>query len=346
MLGFKRMTSLVVIICLVISAVLLMGGCGKKGQQEQAKKEEPKKEQIKGGTLGTASVGGTYYVWGGAWAKIVSNKVNFPVSVEVTGGPVHNIQLVSKGELTFGLVSMPTAFDGWNGFDWAGGEKFQNIRVLLPMYPSFMHWWALADRGIKNIRDLNGKIVNLGPKGGTPDTFGRRVLDILEIKPAKIVNSGFNDLVGQMLDGTIDAGLNTGGIPHDAVLQTEASKPIVVFTGAENPNDAKKILEKLPCFFEGKIPKGSYKAVTQDIPVLQFWNVLVCRDDLPDDLAYNITKAYFENLAEFKDVYRPTMHTVPADITRSVIPIHKGALKYYREKGVNIPDNLIPPEAK
>lgn len=304
------------------------------------------KEKPKGGTLGTASIGGTFYVWGGAWSKIISNKVNFPVSVEVTGGPVHNVQLVSKGDLTFGLVSMPTAFDGWNGLRWAKGNKFQDIRVLLPMYASFNEFWALVEKGIKSVYDLNGRVVNLGPKGGTPDTYGRLILEILGIKPGKIINSGYNDLVSQMLDGIIDAGYTTGGVPHDAVMQTEASKPIVVFTEAEREFDAEKIMKELPCFFLGKIPAGSYKAVKKDIPTLRYWNILITHKDFPDDLAYKIVKVHFENLTEFTNVYRDTINTVPANITESVVPLHKGVLKFYNEKGVKIPLNLIPPEVK
>ncbi|MDN5347076.1 MAG: uncharacterized protein PWP65_640 [Clostridia bacterium] len=356
MFKFKRTTIPIAIVCLLIFALFVISGCGQKQEasapkQEQTKKEEPKKEEAKkekpkGGTLGTASIGGTFYVWGGGWSKLISEKVNFPISVEVTGGPVHNIQLVDKGDMTFGLASMPAAYDGWAGLGWAKGKKFQNIRVVLPMYPSYETWWSLKSSGIKKIQDLNGRVINLAPKGGTPDTYGRRILDILGIKPAKIVNSGFNDLVGQLLDGMVEAGYTTGGLNHPAVMQTEASKPINVFTSVMNEEDAKKILKELPSFYLGKLPKGAYKAVTSDIPALQYWNVLVTNKDLPEDLIYEITKAYFANLNAFKDVYKPTMNTVPEDITKSAIPIHKGALKFYKEKGVKIPDNLVPPEAK
>lgn len=343
MFKLKRVTIPIAMICLLIFTLFVVGGCGQK--QEQAK-EELKKEQAKGGTLGAASVGGTFYIWGGALTKIIAEKVKFPMSEQVTGGPVHNVQLVSKGEITLGLLSMPTGYDGWNGIGWAKGEKYQDIRVVLPMYPGFDQFWTLEKSGIKSVNDINGRSINLGPKGGTMDVYGRQELEILGVKPSKIVNTGFDDMVGQMLDGMVDVGFTSGGVPHTAVMQTEASKPIVVFTAAEKPDDAKKLMTKLPSYFTGIIPKDSYKAVTKDLQTLQYWNVLVCRKDLPDDLAYNIVKAYFDNLGDFKEIYKDTINTVPADVTKSVIPIHKGALKYYKEKGVEIPSNLIPPEAK
>lgn len=290
----------------------------------------------RGGSLATASVGGTYYVWGGAWAKLATNNLGgFSVSVEVTGGPVHNVKLVTSKDAMFGLCSMPTAYDAYKGLRWAKGVKYQDIRVLFPMYPSFATLWGPKKSNIHNFRDLNGKVVNLGPKGGTPDTYYRIMLDILGIKPKKIVNSGFTDLVGQMKDGMIEAGGGTGGSPFGPAMQTEATHEITLFSLAEA--DMKTVRAELPSWFVGKIAKEGFKCLTEDLPTLQYWNILITHKDLPDDLAYEITKMYFEKLPYFKDVYKPTMNTKPKDIKTAVIPLHPGAAKYYKEKGIAIP---------
>ncbi|MBZ4688431.1 MAG: hypothetical protein JG764_2064 [Clostridiales bacterium] len=343
---FKKTIALV--FCLIFVMAIAVGCSGKGNQQANNtensdtanEQKETKDKWPQGGSIGTASVGGTYYVWGGAWSKLVNSKLpEFQVTSEETGGPVHNVQLIQNGDILFGLCSMPTAFDAWNGERWAKGQKYRDIRVLFPMYPSYAHFWSLAKSGIDSGKEITGHVINLGPAGGTPDTYYRVMFDILGIKPKKIVNSGFSDMVGQLKDGIIDVGANTGGAPHGSVLQTEATDKTNIFLFSQE--EMEKIVEKLPCFFIGAIPKEAYESLDKDLPVLQYWNVLITSKDLPDDLAYELTKMYFENLESFSNVYKPTLKTLPKDVTKSVIPIHPGALKYYKEQGIEIPDNLI-----
>ncbi|MEX0871133.1 MAG: TAXI family TRAP transporter solute-binding subunit, partial [Aquisalimonadaceae bacterium] len=87
-------------------------------------------------TIGAASVGGTYYVWASGLANALS-KAGMNTNVEVTGGPLHNIQLVNAGQLELGLVTAAPAYEGLHGLEWADGTKHEKIRALLPMFPSY-----------------------------------------------------------------------------------------------------------------------------------------------------------------------------------------------------------------
>ncbi|HOJ44082.1 MAG TPA: TAXI family TRAP transporter solute-binding subunit, partial [Syntrophorhabdaceae bacterium] len=91
----------------------------------QQKKDWP----VKGVTIGAAPIGGVYYVWAGGPAKVLGEKMGIPASVESTGGPVHNVQLVNNKELHFGMVTAAPAYEGWTGTGWAKGKKYQNIRA-------------------------------------------------------------------------------------------------------------------------------------------------------------------------------------------------------------------------
>ena len=294
----------------------------------------------KGGSLGTATVGGTFYTWAGPWSRIVSEAIpGYSLNVEVTGGPVHNVKLVHTNDLEYGLCSMPAAYDGYHGLDWANGVKYTNIRTLFPMYPSFATFWALEKTGIKNIRDLDGKIFAPGPKGGTPDTYYRQMLQLLGIKPAKIVNSGFSDLVGQMSDGMIDAAAGSGGEPFGPAMESDAGQTVNILDITDA--DMKLFVEKFPSWYIGERKPGGYKTFTVAKPALQYWNIYITNNKLPEDIGYAITKAFFENKQKFQSVYAPTVETIAADILRSPIPVHKGAARYYKEQGVDIPANLI-----
>ena len=294
----------------------------------------------KGGSLGTATVGGTFYTWAGAWTKIASDAMpGYQVNVEVTGGPVHNVKLVNIGELEFGLCSMPAVYDGYQGIGWAKGTKYKNIRTLFPMYPSFATMWALSKSGISNIRDLQDKIFAPGPKGGTPDTYYRLMLEVLKVKPAKIVNSGFSDLVGQLGDGMVDAAAGTGGNPFGPALESEAGSPINILDISDA--DMQTIVSTQPSWYIGQRPAGGYKDFPTAKPALQYWNIYITNNTLDDDIAYTLTKAFFEHIEKFENVYKPTVETKVEDVLRSVIPVHKGAARYYAERGIVIPPNLL-----
>jgi hypothetical protein len=110
-------------------------------------------------TIGAAPVGGTYYIWAGGFIKILQDKMGIPGLMVVTGGPVHNTHLVDTNQSDFGMVTATPLWEGWHGEGWAKGKKHQNTRVIFPMYASFFQMYALKKSGIKNIQDLNGKVL-------------------------------------------------------------------------------------------------------------------------------------------------------------------------------------------
>ncbi|MEI3453410.1 MAG: TAXI family TRAP transporter solute-binding subunit [Bilophila wadsworthia] len=106
------------------------------------------------------------------------------------------------------------------------------------------------------------------------------------------------------------------------------------------------MLEAYPYWTQGVIPKGTYKAAKEDIHVISLWNFAVAHKDSPKDLVYDMTKATFEVLPQLANAVKDMAKTKPEDILYSSVPLHKGAIKYYREIGLTIPDKLIPAEAK
>ena len=72
-----------------------------------------------------------------------------------------------------------------------------------------------------------------------------------------------------------------------------------------------------------------------------YWNLFICHESLDDDLAYKLVDAFFSHLDAFESIYKDTCNTRPEDVLTSCIPIHPGAARWYKEHGVNIPDNLI-----
>lgn len=303
---------------------------------------QPKPGWPKGVTIGAAPLGGTYFVWAGGFAKLLNDKVGVPANVESTGGPVHNVQLLQAKQLDFGMVTSAPAYEGFIGDPqgWSKGKKHPDLRVIFPMYTTYFQMYSLKTTNIKSILDLNGKSVGVGPVGGTPATYWPKILEEAGIKPKRIVNAGSSDLNSQLKDGMLDANGQSVGLPWVTVTEIETTHDVNVYG---IPADiAKKINEKVPSLAFGAMPKGTYKSnPNQEIPTLTVWNFMAMHKDAREDFVYEVVKATFANVDILIAAHKSAQEVKPEAILTSPIPLHPGAVKYYKEKGIAIPDKLI-----
>ncbi len=294
----------------------------------------------KGVTIGAAPVGGTYFIWGGGFAKLLFEKLGVQANVEVTGGPVHNTQLVDAKKLDFAMVTAAPVWEGWAGDGWAKGKKHQNVRVIFPMYPSWFQMYAETKKGIKSLKDLEGKSVGVGPTGGTPATYWPKILEAAGVKPARIVNAGSADLNSQLKDGMLDANSQSVGLPWVTITEIETTHDVTLIPISKA--EADKFIEKYPYFAEDTIPKGFYKSNKDyDVPTITIWNFMTVHKDMPDDFVYEVVKKTFENVDILIATHASAKDVIAEKILTSPIPLHPGAVKYYREIGIKIPDKLI-----
>jgi hypothetical protein len=291
-------------------------------------------------TVGAAPVGGTYFVWAGGFTRLLNDTMKIPGNVESTGGPVHNVQLIEENKLDFGMVTNGPSWEGWNGQGWSKGKKYQNQRAIFPMYSSYFQMYALKKSGIKTLHDLNGKSVGVGPIGGTPATYWPLIFEAAGVKAGRIVNASAADLDSQVKDGMLDSNGNALGLPWVTITEAETTHEVNVFgpTGAE----ADKFVAKYPYFSKGLIPRGTYKCnPDKDIETLSVWNFMVVPKDSPDDFVYEVVKKTFENVAILIAAHNSATEVKADNIIYSPVPLHPGAVKYYQEKGIKIPDTLI-----
>jgi len=291
-------------------------------------------------TIGAAPVGGTYYIWAGGFAKLLHDKLGLPGNVEVTGGPVHNTQLVNENKLDFGMVTAGPVYEGWTGEGWAKGKKYQNPRAIFPMYATYFQMYALKKSGIKTIMDLNGKSVGVGPVGGTPATYWPKIFESAGIKPGRIVNASSADLNSQLKDGMLDANGQSVGLPWVTITEIETTHEINVLPIPRA--EAEKFSAKNPLFAHGVIPKGFYKSnANYDVDTLTVWNFMTVHKDAPADFVYEVVKTTFANVDIIIAAHASAKETKPEAIVASPIPLHPGAIKYYKEKGIKLPEKLI-----
>ncbi len=290
-------------------------------------------------TIGTASQGGVYFVYGNGLASFIGERLGINASGEVTGGPVQNGTLVQTKQQTIGLVTMGPMYEAWTGKSaLAPGVPHTDVRALFPMYETPFHAIAMSSKRIKSMRDLEGKRVSVGPAGGTADTYWPRFLKALGVN-ARISHSGAADAASQLKDGLIDAFLFAAGLPIGAFSQLAAEADVTTFTFT--PEDHAKIAAEFPEVAAFTIPKGTYTIQKDDHPTFALWNFAVTHRDLPESLAYEVTKLVLENNDRMRQIHAAAKGTLIENWeNNSFLPFHPGAVRYYEEKGITIPDNL------
>jgi uncharacterized protein len=290
-------------------------------------------------TVGTASQGGTYFIYGTGLAGLISSDLGINASAEVTGGPVQNATLVETGDHQIGLVTMGPAYEAWTGqSELAPGVEHKNLRALFPMYQTPFQVVALKSSGIADVADLDGKRVSVGPAGGTSATYWPRFFSITGVNP-NVSFSGANDAVGQVKDGLIDAFAFSAGVPIAAFAQIAAENDVNIF--AFTPEQQQAILAERAELAAFDIPGGLYEGFPDPQATVALWNFAVAHADLPESLAYEITKLVMENNDRMKSIHATASETVTANVDKNTfLPYHPGAVRYFEEKGIAIPDEL------
>ena len=292
-------------------------------------------------TIGAAPIGGTYFIWAGGFAKLLNDKMGIPGNVESTGGPVHNVQLIDNKSLDFGMVTNAPAAEGYAGEGWAKGKKYQNQRAILPLYTTYFQMYSLAGTGIKSIKDFEGKSVGVGPIGGTPATYWPKIIEMAGVKPKRIVNASSSDLNSQLKDGMLDANGNSVGLPWVTITEVETTHDANVYGVPDDVCD--KFIAKYPYFAKGFVPKGTYKSNKEnDIETLTLWNFMVVHKDTPDDFVYEVLKNTFGNVDILIAAHNSAVEVKPENVIYSPVPLHPGAVKFYKEKGIKLPDSILP----
>jgi uncharacterized protein len=290
-------------------------------------------------TVGTASQGGVYFVYGNGMAAFLAEELGVNASGEVTGGPVQNATLVQTGEHEIGLVTMGPMFEAWNGeSELAPGLEHTDVRALFAMYETPFQGIALRSSGITSLGDLDGRRVSVGPAGGTPGTYWPRILEELGVN-ATVNYAGAADAAGQLQDGLIDAFLFAAGLPIAAFSQLAAEADVVTFSFTEEEHA--QVLEAFPEVSDFTIPAGTYPVQEEDENSIAMWNYAVVHQDMPESLAYEITKTVLENNERMMQIHAAAVATVIENWdNNSFLPFHPGAVRYYEEQGIEIPEDL------
>jgi TRAP transporter TAXI family solute receptor len=277
----------------------------------------------------TGGTSGVYYPLGVAIGKIYSDKIpNVKTQVQATKASVENLILLQqgRGELAFTLGDSLKA--AWEGDEEAGFKsKLDKLRVLGAIYPNYIQIVATSDSGIKTLADLKGKSLSVG----APNSRAILAAAGMTYKNiGKVEYLPFAESVDLMKNRQLNATLQSAGLGVASLKDLSTSTEITVVSVP------KAIVDKIgPPFVPAMIPANTYTGQDKDVPTAAVVNYLVTSSAISDDLAYQMTSLIFESLPELVNAHAAGKEIkLETAATGSPVPLHPGAIRYYREKGV------------
>ncbi len=293
--------------------------------------------------MGTGSSGGTYFALGGAMANAINNKLaadGITITAQSTGASVENINLMQAGEMDLGIAMNNVAANGFAGTG-AFSAPTTNVKAIGVVYNEVYQIVANANTGAKEVADLKGMKIAIGPAGSGTLGLSQLVLSAAGIDPQKDIepqSDSFGDAATKMKDGHIDAACNVLAVPASSIIEMTTSMKLSYV----NINDdiLAQIQADAPYFTRKVIPAGTYPDQTEDCNTITCKAVLYCRADIDDETIYKITKAFYESGDEIAAAHATGKEVQLEGCLEGVTtPIHPGAAKYFKEKGIEVPDN-------
>lgn len=291
--------------------------------------------------IGTGSVYGVYFQVGRAICKLV-NRVSKDLNCSAvpTAGSRFNTDSVRDNAFELGIVQSDVQF---KAFRRTGDHMefvhlgYENLRSLFSVHGEPFTLVARRDSGIRVLSDLEGRRVNLGnPGSGQRATMGV-VMETMGWTDKSFAFAGglpASQQSNALCAGEIEAMVYVVGHPNKSITAaTEECGAVIV--NVEGP-EIDRLVAQNPYYSYMSIPGGMYKGNIRPIVTFGVRATVVVSEDLDEDIAYAVTKAVFDNIEEFKKMY-PTFGALD---TRSMIvegltaPLHEGARRYFKEKGL------------
>src|SRR3954447_9344111 len=287
-------------------------------------------------SLGTATPGGGFPVYGNAFAEIM-NAADPALSIEPrnTKGSNENIPLLEADQLDIALVAGEPSYEAFMGI----GRAATKLKILTAMYSSPGMFVVRADSPYKTIRDLVGQPVAFGAKGSGLPILSRYILDGIGLKQDEDFKAIYLGRAGDgpamVEDGRVAALWGSGiGWPGFAAVASSASGARFIAPSAE---EIARIRAKHAFLKPLTVPAGSYPNQSEPIASLGSWSFVLTREDLPDDVAYRLAKTLHCVEPTFCKQLAQACETTAAN-TVAAAPkpelIHPGVMKYFREIGV------------
>ena len=289
-------------------------------------------------SIATGGTSGTYYPLGGAIAQAVTKGSSIQATAETANASVANVNLVAQGEIEIAFVQNDITFWAYNGQQMFK-DPLKSVRSVASLYPEHIQFIVTKDSGVTTLTDLKGKRVGVGAPGSGTEGDCKAIFEVAGMTYADLKSVDYLDFgatTSRFKDNQIDAGIVVAGFPTASIMDLATTKPVQLL--AFDDEFMAKLSKAHPYFISSMVPGGTYAGMDQDVKTPAVMAILVTNESVSEDVIYEFTKAMWENIdvvhaahAKGKEI---NLETALDGLTA---PLHPGAARYYKEKGMKLP---------
>jgi TRAP transporter TAXI family solute receptor len=292
----------------------------------------------------TGGTGGVYFPVGSKLAEMLNKYAGDAVAAEArtSGASVANANALAQGDANIAFIQNDIAYYAYNGLYMFDKNKV-DMRGVISLYPETVQIVVPADSPIKSIYDLAGKKVAVGATGSGVAVNAEQILKAAGIwDKVEKVYAPFTDAANLLKLRQIDAAFVTAGHPTSAIVELSTTTPVRLIPIPDEVYN-KLLGEGYRFYTRVVVPKGTYNGLDSDVQTVAVMAIIAARPDVPNDVVYAILKTIFDNIAEFRGAHaRVANLSLEKALDGMSIPLHPGAVKFYQEKGLKIPTELLP----
>lgn len=289
--------------------------------------------------FGGGPAGGTFQVVANAIQTYdpIKDSEAYSVKAQSSAGSLENLRRVNTGRSDFGVVYSGHVFLGREGRLKNDRNKYENVLAVAYLYGAPAQLVVRKDAGIDSALDLEGKKVGVGNAGSGAFANCELFFTHLGIWDKIERNAmGYNDAAAAFGNNQLDAFWLFTAFPSGAVIMAAQTNDIALIDLRQDAIDS-AFFEKYPYFSQLIVPAGTYKGVDEDVPSFQDSALWVANADVPEDVVYDmLSKIYTEEGLEYMAGQKSTFKEMGLETGTNgiVTPMHPGAERFWREKGL------------
>ncbi len=305
-------------------------------------------------SIATGSTGGTFYPIGVIFSNLFNEELaseGYKFTAMASGGSTENLEMLRNKEIPLAICgSLPVA-NAYEGTDAYKGKEIKHVRFVTALWPEAIQLMYRKDSGIQTLADFKDKKIAVGPAAGggvfympiIMKEYNGMTFD--DFEPQYL---GYGDSVQALQNGLIAACYLAAGLPTSAVAQMYAGQvPVGMIEFSDE--EIGRIVAAAPFFTKVVIPEETYPKQKNPLQTVAIKCSLICDQDVSEDLVYNMLNAYYvKHLEEAQKQHGSLRFVTLEESVKGLTgaPLHPGAVRFYKEKGLSLPDYLIPPEMK
>ncbi len=298
-------------------------------------------------TIVTGSTGGTYYPVGTILATLWSDKLadkKVKASAQSSGGSIENLNMLKSNEAQLGIAVASLGYFAYNGKEGFADNKIENLRLVSGLWPELSQFVVTEASGINSIADIKGHSINVGGAGSGTEYTSLKILEIIggmKLGDFKVEHLGYSEAASAMQNAQLDAMNAEAGIPTSSVSEIFASKTKVKMLEFSD-EEFEKLNAAAPQFGQYIVPAGLYPGLDQDVKVVGIKSALFTNSEVSEEMVYELTKAMYEYHSEIEGSHKALETVTLENALKGLppVPLHPGALKFYKEKGFEIPEGM------